>query len=643
AYLFNVLVISNNFDWNIISHYITDFGHLTHQITRALTIGIAIMVVSVPEGLPMMITVVLSSNMKRMMRDNVLVKKLVGIETAGSLNLLFTDKTGTITRGVLTAHRLVLADGSEFADVSQLRKAPAIHRLFVMNARYNATSEPTFTEGGCVMAGGNATEKSIFQFAQQDVGMYNASVDGKTMFNSERKFSSVTLSGDSGREVTLVKGATEAILSRCTKYINATGEVRPFGPNIPGGGYAKLGATVNEIAHAAGRVIAIAYSEGVAEKDTLPQDMILVGIVAIRDQLRPEAQKSIRQLRSAGIQPVMITGDSIDTARAIATECGILTPNSNSLVITSTELAAMTDGEIRAAMPRLAVVARALPSDKSRLVRIAQEAELVVGMTGDGINDAPALKRADVGFAMGSGTEIAREAGDIVILDNNLASITKAVLYGRTIFKSIRKFITFQLTMNLCAVGVSFLGQLLGVGTPITVVQMLWVNIIMDTLGGLAFAGEPPLASYMKEPPKRRDESILTRGMVQQIWTMGVFAVTLCSLFLASRQAQNHFDFFYNEIYFYTAFYALFIFTGVIICFISRSERINLLANIGRNKLFLLIMAAIMVIQIAMLFFGGEVFRTAGMSGGELAFVFGLSLLVLPMDFLRRLWVKQRK
>lgn len=251
---------------------------------------------------------------------------------------------------------------------------------------------------------------------------------------------------------------------------------------------------------------------------------------------------------------VMITGDNKDTAAAIAKECGLLTGKETAgAVLTSAELAGMSDGEVKKRLSSLRVVARALPTDKSRLVRLAQEMDLVAGMTGDGINDAPALKKADVGFAMGSGTEVAKEAGDIVILNDNFASIARAILYGRTIFKSIRKFIIFQLTMNLCAVGVSIIGPFIGIDTPVTVIQMLWINIIMDTLAGLAFAGEPPLEEYMHEPPKRRDEPVLNRYMLHQILCMGLFTVALCVLFLKLPIHKPLFRYANDPIYLMTA------------------------------------------------------------------------------------------
>jgi magnesium-transporting ATPase (P-type) len=259
-------------------------------------------------------------------------------------------------------------------------------------------------------------------------------------------------------------------------------------------------------------------------------------------------------------------------------------------------------------------------------------------MTGDGINDAPALKRADVGFAMGSGTQVAKDAGDIIILDNNLASIVRAVLYGRTVFKSIRKFITLQLTMNLCAVGVTMLCPFFGVDAPVTVVQMLWINLIMDTLGGLAFAGEAPLPSYMAEPPKGRDEPILNRYMISQILWLGGFTVALCLLFLKCPLLSGQFRAAKDDIYLLTAFFALFIFSSVFNCFNARTDRLNLLAGLHRNKGFCLIMAAVLGVQILFVYIGGEVLRTAPLTPKELGITFLLALTVFPAEGVRKVW-----
>ena len=292
---------------------------------------------------------------------------------------------------------------------------------------------------------------------------------------------------------------------------------------------------------------------------------------------------AVSQVTEAGVGVVMITGDNKDTAVAIAKECGILSPRTKrSIVLTGKELSILDDKQLADVLPRLAIIARALPQDKSRLVRVAQECGYVVGMTGDGINDASSLKLADVGFGMGAGTEVAKEACDIVIKDNNFASIVKAILYGRTIFESIRKFIVFQLTMNLGAVGISLIGPFIGIDHPVTITQMLWVNIIMDTLGALAFAKEPPLQEYLKAKPKDASEKILNKEMLNKILLNGIYILLISVWFLKSDGLTMLLTNASLE-YVLSAFFALFIFMGIFISFVSRTNRVNLLSSLSKN------------------------------------------------------------
>lgn len=632
TYLLNVFVIDSGFSAELIYARLTDLHFVAESVIKAVTIAVTVLVVAVPEGLPMMITVVLSSNMKRMLRDGVLVRKLVGIETAGSMNLLFTDKTGTVTTGKLRVERLIGPDGMRL-DGSLGAVSPGKELLACMTLGSPCVFEDGADGAAGAVKGGNATDRAFAEFAAA-AGAFPEKAARTVPFSSEKKFSAAWTPGAVGEGskesgISFYKGAPEYLFPLCKSCLSE-GVVIPFKQKM---------AVAKEIRRAAEescRVVLLAMRKGEPTGDTLPRDLIFLAAAVIRDKVRPSAKKTVSQLRAAGIATVMITGDSPETAAAVARESGILHAGRD-LVLTGDELGRYSDYELRAALPHLAVVARALPQDKTRLVRVSQEAGMVTGMTGDGVNDAPALKLADIGFSMGGGTEIAKEAGDIVLLKEDLSTIALASLYGRTIFRSIRKFIVFQLTMNLCAVGVSLLGQLMGIDSPVTVVQMLWINLIMDTLGGLAFAGEPPLASYMKEPPKKREERILTSSMLRQVVCMGGFVAAICSFFLFSEKVRMFYGFYENPLYLLTAYFALFIFAGILVCFTSRSERVNLLSHLSKNKPFMVIMAAVTAVQLLMLYFGGSVFRCTPLSPKELLLALLFAVTVLPADFLRRM------
>ncbi|MCL1846070.1 MAG: calcium-translocating P-type ATPase, PMCA-type [Defluviitaleaceae bacterium] len=618
ANLFNSIVIQNHFDVVLIAAHFGDFTRLFGDFMTAVTLGITVIVMAVPEGLPMMITVVLSANMRRMLRDNVLVRKLVGIETSGSLNILFTDKTGTLTKGVLEVVSFISADGRVW-DAEKFKGAPLFSRV-ALNCFYNNAALLAAKKLRVTAVGGNSTDRALLEYVKDNAA--TLPLCKKTFsrpFNSADKFSVASIDGEA--KGVLIKGAPEILLPACKIASSAT-----------------LKSVLQ--AHAREGMRLLAFCEAASEADAIARrNLSLVGFIGIRDEIRPEARRALDEIHGAGVQVVMVTGDNLDTAVSVAEKLGLLTEeNRECEILTSRALNKLSDDEVKKILPNLRVIARALPSDKGRLVRLSQEVGLVAGMTGDGVNDAPALKKADVGFVMGDGTEIAKEAGDIVILDNNFASIVKSVLYGRTIFKSIRKFLIFQLTINLCAVGVSIIGPFIGVPVPVTVIQMLWINMIMDTLAGLAYAGETPLAEYMREKPKKRNEPIINRYMYSQILATGVYT-TLVSLAFFKVPAVAEF-FRGDERYLLTAFFALFIFAGVFNSLNARTNRINIFAYIGRNKAFIGIMLAVSVMQVLLIYFGGAVFRTTGLNFGELAFVIIIASSVIVFDVARKIFLR---
>ncbi len=626
AFLFNCFVIDSGFSWELVRLKLTDIPYLLEKLLHAFMLGLTVVVVAVPEGLPMMIAVVLSSNIKRMVRDNVLVRKPVGIEAAGSMNLLFTDKTGTLTEGQMRLDSIIMPDASSVNTPSALfSRSPTIGALYVSSCRYNTMSDVAHSQ----VVGGNATDRALLASVLSIREGEKLALGARLPFDSNIKMSAAEVRSRTEHYV-LVKGAPERLLPHVSGCLLPDGRSSDFSP-FRKAFEQKLGALASD----GKRVLLIAKADKLPNPSGI-DSLTLVCAVSLADPLRPQARRSVAELHTAGIGVVMITGDGKETAAAIARESGIIHAERR-LVLEGAELKNMSDGEIAKILPRLAVIARALPTDKSRLVRIAQGLELVVGMTGDGINDAPALKAADIGFSMGSGNDVARDAGDIIILDNDLASIVKAVLYGRNIFKSIRKFITLQLTMNFCAVGVSMIGPFIGIEAPVTVVQMLWINIIMDTLGGLAFAGEAASPLCMREPPKRRDEPILNGYMINQIVVLGGFTIAMCIFFLTSPDVCTHFRYSSDNLILLTAFFALFIFTSVFNCFNCRCDRLKMLSGLSKNGAFIAIMILILAVQIAFVYLGGTVLRTAPLTLKELLVVFLTSLTVFPVDFLRRL------
>ena len=609
SYLFSSIVIANNFNLNLIIGCVSNVSLMIDYVIYALTLAVTIIIVSVPEGLPMMVALVLSTNMKKMIKKNILVKKMVGIETAGSLNVLLTDKTGTLTNGKLSVYGIINYQDKLFNNDVELYK---YHKY------YNIVGNSIVLNNDAVISdnkiiNGNSTDKALISFMNY---ISDEKIIKKESFDSDKKYSLVETNN-----YIYYKGAPEVLIPKCKYYLNNDVEDSHVD-------FDYLNRVIAKYMHKGYRVISLCY------KNKSNNNVVYVGSVLLKDEIRKDAKDGIKLIKSSGVKMIMVTGDSLDTALFISKELNLL--NDDDIYLTSSDLSLMSDDEIKSKINKIKVVARAKPHDKSRLVKIIKEMNLVVGMTGDGINDAAALKKCDVGFAMGSGTDVAKEASDIVILDDNINSISMAILFGRTIFKNIRKFIIFQLTMNICAMSLSIIGPFIGISTPVTVMQMLWINMIMDTLAGLAFAYEEPLLSYMDEKPKSKNEPIINKYMYEEILFTGLYSSLLCILFLKIPFVKSLIRYDVNDKYFLTAFFALFVFMGIFNAFNTRTNKYNLFYRIKNNKVFLIIFMIVAIMQIYFIYYGGIIFRTYGLNLKELLIVLGLAFSVVPVDLFRK-------
>ena len=497
---------------------------LLEAVIQSVMLAVIIIVMAVPEGLPLMIAIVSAQNMGKMLKDNVLVRKVAGIETAGSLNILFSDKTGTITKGKLEAVTFIngaLHESKTFDEVGG-----KLRDILSLSIHKNTLSIISGEGKDMKVIGGNATERAILGFAAGSTCTANVKAVGNIPFNSTNKYSATQVTGD--YDLSLIKGAPEKILQRCSHYWDENGEKQPFNMT-------ELNRQIDELAGRAIRVLAIATSEDALGEEALPDsnNWTLVGVVGIRDEVRPESVTAIAEVKGAGVQVVMITGDRKETAVAIAKDAGLLEKDTD-VVLTSDELAKLSDDEIKKMLPNIRVIARALPSDKSRLVRLAQELDLVAGMTGDGVNDAPSIKNADIGIGMGiTGTDVTKNVADMVLADDNFATIVAAVEEGRRIYDNIRKSIQFLLSSNLSEVISIFVSTMMGF-TILLPIHLLWINLITDAFPALALGMEKGEADIMKRKPRSSNEGIFAGGMGFDCAYQGIMlaGVTLVSYFV---------------------------------------------------------------------------------------------------------------
>ena len=632
SFMFNHIFLEGG-GWEI--YFSKPDGEIIYNIVTAIILAIIIIVVAVPEGLPMMIAVVLSMNMHKLLKAKVLVRKLLGIETSGSLTILFTDKTGTLTQGKLTVSELLLGNAEHLQSYKEI---PENLRETVSFALRNNT--PALIDTGDPenpkIVGANPTGQALLRFLGADLAKQDdVKVKVNIPFNSSYKFSATQVEGS--QNLTMVKGAAEIVLAGCTHYLDVDGNKVELDSE-------KLKEEMLGLSERAMRLIGLAVSnQDLGEENVLPSDLTLVGIFGLRDEMRKESKTAVETVRRAGIQVVMITGDAKDTAQAIAREVGIL-EKEQALVLTSKELGEISDEELIKILPDMRVVARALPADKNRLVKLAKSMNWVVGMTGDGVNDAPAVKNADVGFSMGDGTDMTKESSDIVILDNNFISLTNAVRYGRTLLKSIRKFLIFQLTVNVAAILVAFLGPFFGIDLPLTMTQLLWVNIVMDTLAAFAFSGEAALKRYMNEKPIPKGESLISGDMWSAILIDGIFMASISIYFLTSDFVAGLFvcdavrcpDPELNLVLL-TGFFGFFVFMNNFNKFNARTEGLNLFEHITENRNFLVVVILIFFLQTSFTYFGGEVLRTVGLTLEEWFYVLAFAITIIPLDLTRKL------
>lgn len=591
-------------------------------VAEAVMLMASIVIMAVPEGLPMMNSLVQSMNTESMYKKNILVSHKAAFSDSAYMNVLFSDKTGTITQGNLSLVEFITGDGKI---VDHIPNQEFIEAITLNNLAKISEGKPI---------GSNNMDRALLGYALEH-GYDDSKNDPDKVadisgFDSEKKCATVTLKNG----LVYWKGATENIIDKVTHYMLPSGEEKEFTA-------ADKKAVEDQMLAQAKRTMKLLSVAKIADGKT-----VLMAVLCLRDNVRTDAVETVEILNNAGIQVVMVTGDAEETAVAIAKEAGILKDEKNDVVLTHEELEQMSDEELKKKLPNLRVVSRAKPLDKKRLVSISQQLDNVCGMTGDGVNDAPALKQADIGFAMGDGTAVAQEAGDVVILNNSLTSIKDCVLNSRTMSKSVGKFLIFQLTVNISTLLMNIIAPILGWTEPFSIVQILWINLIMDTLAAMAFGGEPILDRYMNEKPALRKDNILTTYIKSAIGTSSVF-ITLGSI-LILENIGGITDFVTPagcadpELYEKTFMFAFFIYSIIFNSLNTRSEKFNVFEHIRENKNFIIVMGAIFVLQTIIIEIGGQVFSTTTLNAKALLVSMLLAVLIIPVDMVRKAIVSKK-
>lgn len=606
----------------------TGFLNVVHQFLNAIIVALTIVVAAVPEGLPFIITMIISQNARNMMKHNVLAKNTHKIPEAGNIQVLCTDKTGTLTYGNLIPITNYLGDGSQVDFDSDL----PVSRFIAADILFNTGA--AFDDKGAIV-GGTSTQRALLSALNPRSKLVRAVLRDikaldKIPFDSANKFSAVrVLRNQDDKQFVLYTGAPEIILEHATKYIDVNGVAHKINKN-------KMLAIIRDNAKQAKRVVALAYSVGKKLNTDLSDNLILISLVSIRDDVRAEVPNAVARMHRAGIHVIMMTGDILDTARAIGIDSGIVNSDDD-LVLTARELDLMTDDEIKRDLYKIKVIARAVPRTKLKLVKIAQEMNLCIGMCGDGTNDAPALKRADVGFAMGSGTDVCKEACDIIITDDNFVSLADAVLFGRTFLKNVTKFLMFQMPINLMLVILSVIYPVWFAVPAFVAVQILVINIVMDSLNSLSFGGEPAKLEYMNVPPAVKGASLFAGKTLTRIIAACIEFSLIFALLFVPAVKEIFGD---NELLNLTVRFVLIMFVAVFNGFNVRTDDMRLLRGLKRNPMFLVIAFSIFIGTFCIVNFGGDLFQVTQLSYEQWMLVIVLAFLVIPMDLIRKMIFK---
>lgn len=643
SYGFAVLVVVGRLLIYFLGNNSMEWAHITAYILQTLMIAVTLIVVAVPEGLPMAVTLSLAYSMRRMLKTNNLVRKMHACETMGATTVICTDKTGTLTQ-----NQMSVEETQFYGLANQVLNTDETSCLIKEGIALNSTASLDLSNPDKPVVLGNPTEGALLLWLRKEGIDYRrlkeeANVIEELPFSTERKYMATVVESAQirGKKILYVKGAPEIIRSLC-KQIDKNVNV------------ADIDKQLTDYQNRAMRTLGFAYQilndsdTAIADGKVVAKNLIFMGIVAIADPVRNDVPAAVQKCMAAGITVKIVTGDTPGTAKEIGRQIGLWTKKDNdNAIITGAEFEKLSDDELDKKVLGLKIIARARPMDKKRLVESLQRNNQVVAVTGDGTNDAPALKAAHVGLSMGDGTSVAKEASDITIIDNSFSSICRAVMWGRSLYQNIQRFLLFQLTVNVAACFIVLVGAFMGTESPLTVTQMLWVNLIMDTFGAMALASLPPSQSVMKDKPRDRKAFILTKPMMKDIIGVGGFFFLLLVAFLyifQHTEITQMTDLLHCQIgeanglssYEQTLLFSIFVWTHLWYMFNTRSfETGKSFFQLKMSKEFFSIVAIIFIGQIVIVEVLYDFFNCTPMKLVDWIIIVVLSSLVL---WIRELW-----